>query len=63
MVEYYVDDSVLRHYGVQGMKWGVRKDVGAHKVVAKYAKTAYGVASRELRAMQIKKQFKNWNFG
>ena len=179
MVEYYVDDSVLRHYGVQGMKWGVRKDVGAtrsewrtarkdakeftqakmfygegagtrrklikakvnqraaapgykkafdyhventnmakrsdqargqrkratatattvktgrglinyangnpqmasalavsiatiggvaykagaHKVVAKYAKTAYGVASRELRAMQIKKQFKNWNIG
>ena len=26
MTNYYVDDSVLRHQGVKGMKWGVRKD-------------------------------------
>ena len=26
MTNYYVDDSVLRHFGVKGMKWGVRKD-------------------------------------
>ena len=26
MTNYYVDDSVLRHHGVNGMKWGVRKD-------------------------------------
>lgn len=26
MTNYYMDDSVLRHFGVKGMKWGVRKD-------------------------------------
>ena len=26
MTNYYMDGSVLRHYGVKGMKWGVRKD-------------------------------------
>ena len=26
MTNYYMDDSVLRHQGVKGMKWGVRKD-------------------------------------
>ena len=26
MTNYYIDDSVLRHQGVKGMKWGVRKD-------------------------------------
>lgn len=42
---------------------GVAYKAGAHKVVAKHAKTAYNVAKRELRAMEIKQQFKNWNFG
>ena len=23
---YYVDNSVLEHFGVKGMRWGVRKD-------------------------------------
>lgn len=26
MTNYYVDDNTLRHQGVKGMKWGVRKD-------------------------------------
>lgn len=25
MTNYYVDESVLQHYGVKGMKWGVKK--------------------------------------
>ena len=26
MPHYYVDNSVLEHFGVKGMRWGVRKD-------------------------------------
>ena len=44
------EDAALEHYGVKGMKWGVRRE--AKRDANKFA-TEYNV-------MKIKQQFKNF---
>lgn len=56
-MEYYRDENELYHYGVKGMKWGIRR-----------SKTNSGYKSTELRSAlarksndKIDKSFKDWN--
>ena len=49
MALYFIDDSdYLEHYGILGMKWGVRKD-GKHPMTKRQAKKAIRSAKRTHR--------------
>ena len=50
-----VEEFYLQHYGVKGMKWGVRKKVsGAGRAVKKQAKREYASFKRERAQLKIK---------
>ena len=64
-----VVDEFLAHYGVKGMKWGVRraarKDANEFAAAKMYygkgaGKKAYSAVKIELRAQEIKRNFKKF---